>query len=84
MQKYMMQFDHEIEGRRCQIGVISYHYQPRWPGPVEDCPSDSDFYGYVETNYTILDEDGEYREELQDCGYSDTIIEAIKEAMGDA
>ena len=82
--KYLVQFDHTIAGEPCQIGVMSYHYQPRWPGYAEDCPSDLEFYGYVEADYVILDADGDYKEELQDSGDDEFIIDAIKEAMGDA
>jgi len=31
----------------------------------------------------VLDENGEYRAELQESGDTDQVIDAIKEAMGD-
>ena len=84
MTNYLAVFDHEIEGEPRQIGVISYFRGPAWRGDPRNCPSDLDFYGYVETDYHVLDENGAYRDELQDSGDDDSIIEAIKEAMGDA
>jgi len=84
MTNYLTVFDHDIEGQPCQIGVISYFREPAWRGDPRECHSDLEFYGYVETDYVILDADGDYKEELQDSGDDDFIIDAIKEAMGDA
>jgi len=84
MINYLTVFDHEIDGETRQIGVISYFREPAWRGDPRDCPSDLDFYGYVETDYHVLDENGEYRAELQESGDTDQVIDAIKEAMGDA
>lgn len=83
MTNYLTVFDHEIEGEPRQIGVISYFREPAWRGDPRDCHSDLEFYGYVETDYHVLDENGEYRDELQESGDTDQVIEAIKEAMGD-
>ena len=45
---------------------------------------DIDNCGYVlEGKSYVLDENGEYKKELQDSGDTDQVIEAIKEAMGD-
>ncbi len=83
MISYLAVFDHEIDGETRQIGVISYFREPAWRGDPRNCPSDLDFYGYVETDYHVLNENGEYKKELQDSGDTDQVIEAIKEAMGD-
>ena len=83
MISYLAVFDHEIDGETRQIGVISYFREPAWRGDPRNCPSDLDFYGYVETDYHVLDENGEYKKELQESGDTDQVIDAIKEAMGD-
>lgn len=83
MTNYLTVFDHEIEGEPRQIGVISYFREPAWRGDPRDCHSDLEFYGFIETDYHVLDENGEYRDELQESGDTDRVIEAIKEAMGD-
>ena len=83
MTNYLTVFDHEIEGEPRQIGVITYFREPAWRGDPRECHSDLEFYGFIETDYHVLDENGEYRDELQESGDTDQVIEAIKEAMGD-
>lgn len=51
-------FDSTIAGIPCGILVESYLSVPPWKGSAYDCPSDLDYYGYCEFDFTVLDRKG--------------------------
>lgn len=42
----------------CGVVIDSYLSVPHWRGPIEQCPSDLDYYGYNEIEYHIIDRRG--------------------------
>lgn len=47
-----------IQGIPCLIEVTEYSVTPPWKGSVAECPSEMDFYGYDEIEYTVRDRRG--------------------------
>lgn len=54
----LLTFNHRIKGIPCQIEVTYFHYQPPYVGSPHKCDSDSDYYGYTELEYSVLDSKG--------------------------
>ena len=50
--------DSIIQGIPCQIKVESCLIVPSWRGSPHNCPSDLDFYGYHEIEFTVYDRKG--------------------------
>jgi len=77
-------FDSRIQGIPCQIEVTSYNYTPPWRGNPHECPSDLDYYGYIEAEYIVLDRKGYeaswLAEKITDED-DERIYEEIKEEM---
>lgn len=53
-----MIIDYEVKGIPCQIRVDHYEKVKPWKGSPHNCPSDADFYGYEDIEYTVLDRKG--------------------------
>lgn len=47
-----------VSGIPCLIGVEHYLSVPRWRWSVMSCPSDMDWYGYTEADWSVLDRKG--------------------------
>jgi hypothetical protein len=47
-----------IAGIPCTIGVLEYDEVAPYAGSVYNCNSDSDYYGYTDLSYDILDRKG--------------------------
>lgn len=56
--KQLADFSTTIAGIPCGILVESYLSVPPWKGSVYDCPSNLDYYGYTEFEFTVLDRKG--------------------------
>ena len=52
------QFASQVAGIPCIIRVESYFKQRAWRGSAHNCPSDWDYYGYEEIEYSVLDRKG--------------------------
>lgn len=52
-------------GIPCLIGVSYHHCTPPWRGSPLSCDSDSDYYGYTESDWRILDSRGRIAEWLE-------------------
>lgn len=55
----MFDFDYEIQGQTYTIVCLNVDAVPPWPGSIENCPSDLDYYGYFEVEYEVRNEEGE-------------------------
>lgn len=51
-------FASQVCGIPCIIRVDHYYKQRAWRGAVHSCPSDWDYYGYEEVEYSVLDRKG--------------------------
>jgi hypothetical protein len=47
-----------LMGIPIQIAVESITVVGRWNGPISRCPSDWDYHGYRETEYSLVDRKG--------------------------
>lgn len=47
-----------IQGIPCKVRIETYLVVPPWTGPISKCPSDLDYYGYTEIEFTVLDRKG--------------------------
>ena len=52
------QFASNVCGIPCIIRVDHYFKQAAWRGSAHTCPSDMDYYGYEEIEYSVLDRKG--------------------------
>ena len=52
------QFTSNVCGIPCIIRVDTYFKQSAWSGSAYNCPSDSDYYGDEEVEYSVLDRKG--------------------------
>ena len=52
------QFASNVCGIPCIIKVDNYFKQSAWNGSAHSCPSDLDYYGYEEVDYSVLDRKG--------------------------
>lgn len=52
-------FISSISGIPCGIHVDTFHIASPWYGNPLTCPSDNDYYGYSEIEYTIVTPSGE-------------------------
>lgn len=50
--------DVRIAGIPATVQIDSFKRIKPWRGGIESCPSDLDYYGYVEMEYTICDRNG--------------------------
>jgi len=53
-----MDVESRICGIPCLIQVDSHVVVEPWKGRVTDCPSDMDYHGYCETEFTVFDRKG--------------------------
>lgn len=51
-------FETTIAGIPCGIKVLLYMHHKPWRGSIGSCPSDLDYYGYTEFEFTVLDRKG--------------------------
>lgn len=58
MPKLNPDFETDIAGIPCGIVVDYYLNVPPWRGSAYDCPSDWDYYGYTEFEFTVVDRKG--------------------------
>mgnify|MGYP003348641185 FL=1 len=79
MNEYIALITAEIDEVPCIVGVINYCVQE---GSYSyNAPSDIDYYGYVESEWELLDKDGQYSKELNDnltqsqVDYVETLID---------
>lgn len=56
--KQSADFDTHIQGIPCGIKVLLYKYHEPWRGSIESCPSEEDYYGGEDFEYTVLDRKG--------------------------
>lgn len=56
--QYKEVIDTTIAGIPAKIGVTYYCKVAPWRGSVYSCPSDADYYGYLEVDYDVLDRKG--------------------------
>lgn len=54
----------ELDGYSAEI--TEYCEVPPWRGNIQDCPSEMDFYGYVELSYIISPPSMEGKESYED------------------
>jgi len=47
-----------ISGIPCQVEADSILIVPPWKGSAHNCPSDLDYYGYSEIEFTVYDRKG--------------------------
>jgi len=47
-----------IAGIPCLIEVTSFLDVKPWKGSAQNCPSDLDYYGYIEIEFTVRDRKG--------------------------
>ena len=52
------QFASQVCGIPCIIKVVQYAKHTFWQGSAHSCPSDWDYYGYEEVEYSVLDRKG--------------------------
>ena len=52
------QFASQVCGIPCIIRVDHYFKQSAWRGSAYTCPSDMDYYGYEEIEFSVLDRKG--------------------------
>lgn len=48
----------QIAGIPCQVDVDTLLIVPPWKGSAQTAPSDLDYYGYTEIEYTVYDRKG--------------------------
>lgn len=58
MTKHVIDFKSTVAGIPCGICIDSYHHVPSFQGSPHLCDSADDFYGYTETEFTIVDRKG--------------------------
>jgi hypothetical protein len=77
---YLTVFDSRVAGIPCQIGVLNYERHA--PMDPRKAHSDMEAYGYIETDYVVLDRKGRPAPWLQDKLKDDgNILNEIKERM---
>jgi len=62
--KLVPTFTSYIAGIPCGILVNHHEVIQPWSGTVSTCPSDLDYYGYTEFDFTVLDRKGYYADWL--------------------
>jgi hypothetical protein len=72
-----------VAGIPCFARVESFTHVEPWKGNIMDCPSDMDYYGYTECEWSIVDRKGYDAEWLQKK-VTKADEEAIEEAIFDS
>ena len=80
------EIESQISGIPCMIRIDDFISVKPWKGPASSCPSDLDYYGYTEINWTVLDRKGYEAEWLRkkltqddECRIEAEIMEAHKQ-----
>lgn len=61
---YIAVIDTHIQGIPCKVGLTYFEEQKPYQGSLYSCPSDIDWYGYVDFDYDVLDQKGHKDDEL--------------------
>jgi len=61
----METFEFHIAGIPCLIRVDDYRIISPWRSGIESCPSDLDYYGYEDCEYSVLTKRGDEAEWLR-------------------
>ena len=58
MAKFVPDYEITVCGIPCGVVIESFNDVPPWKGSASTCPSDVDYYGYVDIEWFLIDRKG--------------------------